>query len=85
MTVSTLGELIQNLLTVEERLERAQAELATSRTALDQTETALARIDPEHPETVVPPGLHRANDQLERTQAAVDRVSELIREFRTSL
>ncbi len=80
-----VGELVRALISVEEQLTRVAAELGRGRTALGESSAALARIDPDHPETVVPPGLQRADDQIERTRAAVERARETIAAFRTSL
>ncbi|MHA6802237.1 hypothetical protein [Salinifilum ghardaiensis] len=80
-----VGELVRALISVEEQLARVGAELGRGRTALDEAVAALARIDPDHPETAVPPGLHRADDQIERTSQAVERVRETIAAFRSSL
>jgi hypothetical protein len=83
--VSTLEELIQTLRLVEEHLEEAGVHLVTSRTALAEAEQALVKLDPEHPETVVPPGLHRADNQIERTQGLIEHVLDTVRDFVTRL
>ncbi|MGI8309853.1 MULTISPECIES: hypothetical protein [Saccharopolyspora] len=83
--MSTLDELIQTLRTAEERLEDAGAHLATCRTALAQAQQALAKLDPEHPASAIPPGLPRADDQIEGTQAAIERILDTVRDFATRL
>lgn len=85
MIVSTLGELAQALNEVEEQLQRALAQMHTGRTALEATASALTRLDPDHPETVVPTGLRHAENQLERTEHGVQRALEMVQSFRTSL
>ncbi|MEU5849696.1 hypothetical protein [Saccharopolyspora shandongensis] len=83
--MSTLDELMQTLRLVEEHLADAGAHLGTSRTALAEAEQALAKLDPEHPETVVPPSLHRADDQIERSQGMIEHVLNTVRDFATRL
>lgn len=83
--MSALSELLGLLRTVEDDLDRAQGQLSRSRKSLSEAESALAGLDPEHPETVVPAGMRRADDQLERTQALVEHVSDALREFSTRL
>ncbi|SFE12965.1 hypothetical protein SAMN04487819_10883 [Actinopolyspora alba] len=83
--MSALEELQQALRTVSDHLEQAQRQLVTSRTALHQAESALRRMDPDNPETVVPQGMHRADDQIERTLSTVERVDETVRRFVTGL
>jgi hypothetical protein len=83
--VSALGELIEALRAVEDQLGQARGQLAQGRKSLTEAEAALARLDPDHPETVVPPGLHRADDQIERTLTLVDHVTDTLRAFMTRL
>ncbi|MBB5153765.1 hypothetical protein [Saccharopolyspora phatthalungensis] len=83
--MSALDELIQMLRLVEEHLEKAGVHLVTSRTALAEAEQALVKLDPDHPETVVPPGLHRADDQIERTQGMIEHILDTVRDFVTRL
>jgi hypothetical protein len=83
--VSALDELIQALNLVAEHLEEAGVHLATSRTALAEAEQVLTKLDPEHPETVVPPGLRQADDQIERTQGMIEHVLNTVRDFSTRL
>ncbi|WP_263250835.1 hypothetical protein [Saccharopolyspora rosea] len=83
--MSALGELIEALRLVEERLDQARGQLAAGRREFDATRAALARLDPEHPENVVPPGFARADDQLERTQELIEHVQELLRTFASRL
>jgi hypothetical protein len=83
--VSALGELLQALNLVEERLDQARGQLVRSRTSLTEACAALRLLDPNHPETVVPPGMHRAHDQIERTLALVDHVTDAIHGFAARL
>ncbi|WP_019855591.1 hypothetical protein [Actinopolyspora mortivallis] len=83
--MSAIQELQQALLTVSDQLEQTQRHLAVSRTALHQAESALRGVDPDNPETVVPAGLHRADDQIEHTQSTVERVAETVRQFAAGL
>ncbi|NYH79189.1 hypothetical protein FHR84_002523 [Actinopolyspora biskrensis] len=83
--MSALQELQQALQTVSDQLEQTQRHLATSRTALHQAESALRGVDPDNPETVVPPGLHRADDQIGHTLSTVEHVSDAIRQFAAGL
>jgi hypothetical protein len=83
--VSTLEELVQALRVVEQRLEDAGAHLGTTRASLGEAEQALVKLDPEHPETVVPPSLHRADDQIERAQGMIEHVLNTVRDFVTRL
>ncbi|MCI2423148.1 hypothetical protein MOQ72_37590 [Saccharopolyspora sp. K220] len=83
--MSALDELIQALQLVAEHLEEAGVHLTTSRAALAEAEQALVKLDPEHPETVVPPGLRRADDQIERTQGMIEHVLNTVRDFATRL
>lgn len=83
--MSALVELLEALRLAEEHLDRARGQILHGQTALDQSVSAFATVDPEHPDTVVPPGLHRAEDQIERTLAQVDHVTDTLRSFRTRL
>nr|WP_218888462.1 hypothetical protein [Saccharopolyspora hordei] len=80
-----MEELAQVLGVVEQHLLDAGAHLGTTRTSLDEAEKALVTLDPEHPETVVPPSLHRADDQVERAQDMVEQVLGTLRDFVTRL
>ncbi|QGK68613.1 hypothetical protein GIY23_02710 [Allosaccharopolyspora coralli] len=79
--MSALHELLQALHGVEEHMTRARGELATSRSALVEAQAALASLDPHHPETVVPPGLFRADDQITRAIDLLDRSGALLGDF----
>ncbi|MBE9373989.1 hypothetical protein IQ251_05965 [Saccharopolyspora sp. HNM0983] len=83
--MSALDELFEALRVADEHLRRAQQHLGTGRTALTEVEQALRRIDPEHPESVVPPTLHRADDQVEHAQGLVERTSDTVRDYLTRL
>lgn len=83
--MSALGELQQALRTAEENLERAQGGLARGRRSLTEAEAAMARIDPDHPDAVVPPALHRADDQIERTLNLVEQVIDTLRDYSARL
>ncbi|SDO97836.1 hypothetical protein SAMN04487905_101315 [Actinopolyspora xinjiangensis] len=83
--MSALEELQQALRTVSDHLEQAQRQLVTSRTALHQAEGALRGLDPDNPETVVPRGMHRADDQIEHVLSTVEHVDEAVRRFATGL
>lgn len=83
--MSTLDELQAALRAVEEHLEQAQGQLVRGRKSLAEAESALAKLDPEHPETVVPSGLHRADDQIERTLTRIDHVVATLRAYLSSL
>ncbi|MGW1679836.1 hypothetical protein [Saccharopolyspora sp. NPDC002376] len=83
--MSVLEELVQALGVVEQHLADAGAHLGTSRTALGEAEQAMIKLDPEHPETVVPPSLHRADDQIERAQGMVEHLTNTLRDFVTQL
>ncbi len=83
--MSALHEVLQALHSVEDRLEDARRHLAHGRRSLHEAEAALARLDPDHPQTVVPPGLTRAGDQIEHTLTSVDHVSDALRNFATQL
>lgn len=83
--MSALEELAQALGDVERRLTDAGALLGTSRKSLGEAEQALIKLDPEHPETVVPPNLHRADGQVERAQEMIEHIQDALREFVTRL
>ncbi|RCW43652.1 hypothetical protein DFQ14_106130 [Halopolyspora algeriensis] len=83
--MSALEELLQALRTVEDHLDRGQRHLAHAQRVLREAEVALTRIDPDHPETVVPPGLPHAQDRIEHTLTAVDHVAEALRDFAARL
>ncbi|RRO15390.1 hypothetical protein EIL87_15090 [Saccharopolyspora rhizosphaerae] len=83
--MSSLDELFQALQGIESRLEEAGAHLGTCQGKLDEARQALVRLDPEHPETVLPPGLPRTHDQVERAQRLVDLVRSTLRDFGTRL
>jgi hypothetical protein len=83
--VSSLGELLQTLHRVEEQLGEAHGQLVRGRTSLTQACDALRQMDPNHPETVVPPGMHRAHDQIERTLALVEHVTDAVTGFAARL
>ncbi|KAA5836870.1 hypothetical protein ABT337_29070 [Saccharopolyspora hirsuta] len=83
--MSALEELAQALGVVEQHLTDAGAHLGTTRTSLGEAEKALVKLDPEHPETVVPPSLHRADDQIERAQDMLNQVLNTLRDFITRL
>jgi hypothetical protein len=83
--VSSLDELQQVLQGIERQLEEAGAHLGTCQGKLDEARQALVRLDPEHPETILPPGLPRTHDQVERAQRLIDLVLNTIRDFATRL
>lgn len=83
--MSALGELLQALHQVEENLDEARGQLVRSRTSLAEACAALRVLDPNHPETVVPPGLPRAQDQIERTLTLIDHVTDAIHGFAARL
>lgn len=83
--MSALGEVLQTLQTVEDQLGRAQQHLVRGRRSLQEAEAALTRIDPDHPETVIPPGLPRAGDRIERTLTTVEHISDTLRDFASRL
>lgn len=83
--MSALDELLAALQHVDEHLQRAQQHLAVGRTALTEVERALSRLDPEHPESVVPLTLYRADDQVERAQGMVEHTSDTVRDYITRL
>ncbi|WP_243790089.1 hypothetical protein [Saccharopolyspora gloriosae] len=79
--MSSLTELVAALRDTEAKLDEARQQLTTGRRALSESQAALARLDPDHPETVVPPELRRADDQLERTLSSLSHVVETLRAF----
>ncbi|GAB2657939.1 hypothetical protein GCM10027271_15730 [Saccharopolyspora gloriosae] len=79
--MSSLTELVAALRDTEAKLDEARQQLTTGRRALSETQAALTRLDPDHPETVVPPELSRADDQLERTLTTLSHVVETLRAF----
>ena len=83
--MSALGELRETLRTAEESLERAHGGLAHGRRCLAEAEAALARVDPDHPDAVVPPALHRADDQIERTLNLIEQVVDTLRDYSARL
>ncbi len=83
--MSALGELRETLRTAEDSLERARGRLAHGRRCLTEAEAALMRIDPDHPETVVPPELRRADDQIERTLNVIEQVVDTLRNYSARL
>jgi hypothetical protein len=83
--VSTLGELLEALRQVEERLEEARGQVVHGQTALTEARAALSGLDPNHPETTVPPGLYRAHDQIERTRTLIENTLEAVQGFATRL
>lgn len=83
--MSALSDLVGLLRTAEEQLDLARGQLSRSRRSLSEAEAALAKLDPDHPETVVPPGMRRADDQIERTQAVIEHVTDALRDFATRL
>ncbi|WP_433871201.1 hypothetical protein [Saccharopolyspora sp. CA-218241] len=83
--MSALGDVLEALRLVEERLDEARGQLAGSRELLGQAVTALTRLDPENPESVVPPGYGRADDQIERSQAAIEQIMDTLRDFAARL
>lgn len=83
--MSSVGEILQALHRVEEQLDEARSQLVRGRTSLTQACDALRLMDPNHPETVVPPGMYRAHDQIERTLALVEHVTDAVTGFATRL
>lgn len=83
--MSAVSEVLQALQLVEGQLDEARGQLVVSRTALGEAEAALANLDPNHPETVVPPGLQRADDQIERVLTLIERCTDTLRTFATRL
>ncbi len=83
--MSALNELLLSLRAVEDHLRLARGHLVRGRETLTEAHAALARLDPDNPETVVPPGLSRADDQIERTLAIIDQVDDTLRGFASRL
>ncbi|SFS56011.1 hypothetical protein [Saccharopolyspora flava] len=83
--MSSVDELRQVLQEIERSLEEAGAHLGTCQGKLDEARQALVQLDPEHPETVLPTGLPRTHDQVERAQRMIDLVLSTIRDFTTRL
>ncbi|MFC7341295.1 hypothetical protein [Saccharopolyspora griseoalba] len=83
--MSALDETRAALSSVEQQLEEAGASLGTCRLRLEEARRALTRLDPEHPETVVPPGLPRSDDQVERVQNTIELITNTVRDFATRL
>lgn len=83
--MSALHELIHALRAVNDQLDEARQQLVRGRRCLREAEAALSRLDPDHPETVVPPGFARAGDQIEHTLSTVERVDEVLRDFESRL
>lgn len=79
--MSALHELQHALHAVCDQLEQARQQLVHGRRCLEEAEAALSRLDPDHPETVVPPGFARARDEIERTLSRVERIGEVLRDF----
>ncbi|MDR7301460.1 hypothetical protein [Haloactinomyces albus] len=83
--MSALEELLQALQHVDDQLARGQQHLVHARRSLREAEAALTRIDPDHPETVVPPGLPRSKDRIEDTLTKVEHVTDALRDFASRL
>jgi hypothetical protein len=83
--MSALDDTLAALNSVEQQLQEAGAHLGTCRRRLEEARQALTRLDPEHPETVLPPGLPRSNDQIERVQNTIELITNTIRDFATRL
>ncbi|MER7081190.1 hypothetical protein SAMN02982929_04044 [Saccharopolyspora kobensis] len=83
--MSALEELAQQLGVAEQHLTDVGALLGTTRKSLGDAERSLIKLDPEHPETVVPPSLHRADDQVARAQEMIENILETLRDFATRL
>ncbi|MEU6127771.1 hypothetical protein ABZ805_01250 [Saccharopolyspora sp. NPDC047091] len=79
--MSSLTELLAAVRATEAKLDEARRQLSTGRRSLSETQAALARLDPDNPETVVPPDLRRADDGLERTLESITHVVEALRAF----
>ena len=79
--MSALDETLARLNSAERQLAEAGAHLGTCRLRLEEARQALTRLDPEHPETVLPPGLPRSNDQIERVQHTIELIANTIRDF----
>lgn len=83
--MSSLTELMATLRATEAQLDEARRGIASGRRSLSEAKAALAKLDPDHPETVVPPEMSRADDQLERTSALVAHVTDALRTFSAQL
>ncbi|MBK0866397.1 MAG: hypothetical protein IJH84_23385 [Saccharopolyspora sp.] len=83
--MSSLTELMAALRATEAKLDEANRGLTAGRRSLAEAKVALAKLDPDHPETVVPAGMSHADDQLERTQAAVAHVVDTLRTYAAGL
>lgn len=83
--MSALQEVLQALHTVEDHLRLARGQIMQGHRALGEARVALARLDPNNPDTVVPPGLDRAIEQLERTLSIIEHVDGSLREFASRL
>ncbi len=83
--MSSLTELMAALRAAEAKLDEANRGLGAGRRSLAEAKAALAKLDPDHPETVVPAGMSHADDQLERTQAAVAHVVDTLRTYAAGL
>jgi len=83
--VSSLTELMARLRAVEAKVDEGRRGITVGRRSLAESKAMLARLDPDHPETVVPPEMARADDQLERTLAQLAHVSEALRTFSAQL
>ena len=77
----SVGELREVLRIVEEHLERSLGQIGVGRTALNEATAALTRIDPNNPETVVPPEAHRADEQLDRARTQVEHTLDTLRDY----
>lgn len=77
----SVGEVREVLRIVEEHLERALGQLGTGRTALSEATAALTRIDPNNPQTVVPPEAHRADEEFERVRAQIEHTLDTLRDY----
>lgn len=77
----SVGELRETLRSAESHLEQALGQLGAGRTALTEATTALSRLNPDNPETVVPPEARRADDQIERTWTLVEHILDTLRDY----
>lgn len=77
----SVGELREVLRIVEEHLQRSLGQIGAGRTALSEATAALARIDPNNPQTVVPPEAHRADEQLDRVREQVEHTLDTLRDY----
>lgn len=77
----SVGELREVLRVVEQHLERALGQLGAGRTALTEATAALTRIDPNNPQTVVPPEAHRADEEFERIRAQIEHALDTLRDY----